>query len=72
MPTYKLKIVPSQKTKTSLLLISNFGDPVLTGNKQNNFICGACDTLLCKRVNHKDIENYTIKCFNCKQLNVLT
>jgi len=67
---YKMLVIPEEETKNqSVLILTRKGVPLFKGNSSDNYLCGACDTVMCENVSRGQFINLVFKCSNCGAFN---
>ena len=71
MSDFAMKIIPKAKEGTAAVLIfARKGRYVIiSGGGSDNYLCGACENIICKNVNRGQIINLVFKCPNCGEYN---
>ena len=62
-------ILKPDHQKMSVLETIRYG-PAMTGNGEDNYLCGACQFVLCKNVRSAQVIGIVIRCPRCKAYNV--
>jgi len=71
MANYQMEIIPEPKPGTASVLIrSGKGTlPIIKGQGDVNYVCGACHTVICEHVERGQIINIVFKCPQCQAYN---
>ncbi len=67
---YKMSVIPEEETENqSVLILTRKGVPLFKGDSSDNYLCGACDTVMCENVSRGQFINLVFKCSNCGAFN---
>ena len=73
MSNFEMKIIPKPKdgTATILKLSKNGKFHLIKGHGYDNYLCGACNNIICKNVERGQIVNIVFECPNCHNYNLV-
>jgi hypothetical protein len=73
MANYQMEVIPEPAQGTaSVLVFDKKGQYVIIkGQGHDNFLCGACQNVICEGINEGQINNLVFKCPNCDSYNLL-
>jgi uncharacterized ferredoxin-like protein len=68
---YQMQVIPEPKAGTaSVLVFDKKGKFVMIqGSGSANFLCGACQNIICQSMERGQIVNLVFKCPNCGSFN---
>jgi predicted RNA-binding Zn-ribbon protein involved in translation (DUF1610 family) len=73
MDNHQMIVIPEPEQGTATVFIhkkkGNFA--FIKGEGSNNYLCGACQNVLCEKVNRGQVVNIVFKCPNCGNFNIL-
>lgn len=67
--TYKMRVIPEPAPGTRGVLMPGFKGPVLTSFGPLSYTCGACEAVLLKDMDFKQVKNAVVKCGGCGAFN---
>lgn len=70
---YSMEVIPKPKDGTAIIFESNIkGEFVyISGEGNDDYICGNCNNTICKNVSRSQIRNIVFKCTKCTSYNQL-
>jgi len=71
MTQFKLQVIPEPAQGTAAVLIPSTTGPIplMQGQGDNDFLCGACDNVIVKGLDGGQISEIVLKCPNCGSFN---
>ena len=71
MANYSMEVIPPQKegTATVLKMTQRGNIPIIKGQGEDNYHCGACNNVICQNINRGQIINIVFVCPNCGTFN---
>lgn len=73
MSNYSMEVIPKPKEGTAAIFeTTEKGEFVfIKGIGSDNYVCGACKSIICENVVRKQIINIVFKCANCGSYNLI-
>jgi DNA-directed RNA polymerase subunit RPC12/RpoP len=76
MTNYSMKVVPKSMISSVAIITSGPKEKVPLINNQgdgegDNYLCGACENIICKNVARGQLVNTTVQCPNCGSYNIV-
>lgn len=73
MSNYSMEVIPKPEEGTAAVLKFNKKGKfaIIEGNGSDNYLCGACENIICQNVNRGQIINLVFVCPNCDSYNFL-
>ncbi|MCC2502210.1 MULTISPECIES: hypothetical protein [Bacillus cereus group] len=68
---YLLEVIPKPESGTAAILCTpdGFKGPIFQGEGTNNYLCGVCKYVLCKKIIRQQIVEIVFECPECKSYN---
>jgi predicted RNA-binding Zn-ribbon protein involved in translation (DUF1610 family) len=73
MTKIQMQVIPEPKAgQASVLAFTKTGPyALIVGNGDVNYLCGACQNVICERVQRGQVAGIVFKCPNCGSFNLL-
>lgn len=71
MSNYQMEVIPEPAQGTASVLVFSKKGPyaIINGQGSDNYLCGACQNVICMNVDRGQIINLVFKCPNCDSFN---